>query len=97
VLSYLVRPGTAAAIARRLCGLLFAFLKENAESTVGAALRFDAERKRALDESVRARAPRIVEDVSKSLRLGKLLALFGTGMGLVIGLLLSLLRLLGWQ
>ena len=104
-LGYLVRPDTSQAIARQLYGLLFSFVEENAHATIGTALRIDTARKRALDESLRARAPRIVEDlvpgisrlVSRSRRLGLLSALVGVGMGFVTGLVFMLLRLLGFN
>ena len=104
-LDYLVRPDTAQAIARHLCGLLFSFVEENAHATIGTALRIDPARKHALDESLRARAPRIVEDVvpaiskivSRSLRPGLLSSVIGAGMGFAIGLVLTLLRFLGYR
>ncbi len=104
-LEFLVRPATAQALGRQLCGLLFSFVEENAQEPLGAALRIDAERKRTLDESLRARAPRVVEDLVpvlskamfRSLRPSRLSALTGAGLGFLIGLVLTLLRLLGYQ
>jgi hypothetical protein len=104
-LDFLVQPDTADAIATHLCGVLFSFMEENAQTTIGTALQIDPERKRALDGSLRARVPRIVDEllplISKtlagSLLLARLSALFGAGMGFLIGALLGLLRLLGYQ
>jgi hypothetical protein len=104
-LEFLVRPETAQAAARKICGLLFDFMEDNAQATIGEALRIDAAKKRALDDAVRARIPRVVEEVipelsktvTGSLHVHRLSAAAGAGMGFVIGCVLVLLRALGWR
>jgi hypothetical protein len=105
VLASLVRPQTAQAIAKRLCGVLFSFMEENSQTSIGTALRMDPDRKRILDESLRARVPGIVDGlvplISRArvggLRLAGPSALVGAGMGFLIGVLVGFLKLLGYQ
>jgi hypothetical protein len=105
VLASLVQPHTAQTIAKRLCGVLFSFVEENSQVSIGTVLKIDPDRKRILDQALRARVPRIVEElvplISRArvggLRLAGLSALVGAGMGLLIGVLVGLLKLLGYQ
>ncbi|MGO9310251.1 MAG: hypothetical protein ACLQDL_14675 [Spirochaetia bacterium] len=102
-LDLLIRPETARSISRQLCGLLFDFVEDHAQATIGEVLRIDVEKKRALDESLRARLPRLLEgvipgiaaSVPRSIRAGALSAVVGACVGFVTGVALQLLRLLG--
>jgi hypothetical protein len=103
VLEFLVRPETARELARHLCGLLFSFIEAHAQETVAAALRVDERRKRALDEALVARAPSAVEALLPAMSMSaaggvrRVSAAVGAGMGLAIGVLFTLLRLLGYH
>jgi hypothetical protein len=101
ILSYLVRPDTAQLIAGRLRDFLFDLVEDHAQTTIGEALRIDTAKKRALDQYLRARGPRVLEalipKISKKvfarIRSNRLFAVAGACMGFVIGVVLSLLRL----
>ena len=105
VLSLLVRPETSDAIARRVCGLLFSFVEENAQASAAEILKIDQERKRSLDQALRARLPRLVGTLlppaaaafRRSARPARFAAAFGAGMGFTIGLVLDFLRFLGYS
>jgi hypothetical protein len=104
VLAFLVRPETARAAAKKLCGVLVSFLDEHARSSIAAVLRMGPDQKRKLDEALRARIPRMVDDLlpliagqGNGARLAGLAALFGAGLGLFIGSLIDLLRLIGYR
>jgi hypothetical protein len=103
-LGFLMRPETAQEIAGAACGMLFSLAEENAQARVGDMLRIDEQKKRAFDQALRARAPRVVEsllpvitkEISAHIRLGRLSAAVGTGLGLAVGAALTLLRFLGF-
>jgi len=104
-LEFLVRPESGQAIAGTVCGLLYSLVEENAQATVGETLLFDAEKKRSLDQALKARVPRFVEgllptisrELSLHARTGLVSAVIGAGMGFSIGIVLAVLRLLGIQ
>jgi hypothetical protein len=102
-LSFLVSPDTAREISRTLCGILFSFLRENADMTIRSIFRVHEDKKRRLDEWLRARASRLAggttplmwSSISRGLRLHRLFVLFGAAVGVLVGLVLAVLSLAG--
>ena len=105
VLAFLVRPETSKAVARQICGLLFSFAEEHAGASAGEMLGMDEQKKRSLDQALRARVPRLVEvllppaveAIRRTMRPARSGAAIGAGMGLAIGLILDFLRFLGYS
>jgi hypothetical protein len=103
VLRVLTGPQTARDLAGHLYGLLVSRAGEDPDATIGSVLGIDDARREELDVMLRSAVPRLVaralpailEQWSSRRGMDLLLGALGAGLGVAVGIALSLLRLAG--
>ncbi len=104
VLRVLTSPRTARTLAAHLQGLLLSHAAEDPEATIGTVLGIDDARREELDALLRSAAPGLVERALPIVleqrwsrrTIDFFLGAFGAGLGLAVGLALSILRAAGF-